>query len=60
MPNKKKDEKEFDASTNKFEVAKELGIPLTKGDNGDITARQAGAIGGHMKKVNAKKDKKVK
>lgn len=55
----KKKEEEFDASTNKFEVAKELGIPLKgEGENQNLTASQMGAIGGHMKGINAKKDKK--
>ena len=58
MPNKKKNEKELDASMNKFEVAKELGIPLSKEDNGDLTAREAGTLGAHMKKVYAKRDNK--
>ncbi|MBE1553367.1 alpha/beta-type small acid-soluble spore protein [Sporosarcina limicola] len=30
----------------KFEIAEELGIPLTKGYNGKLTAEQAGKIGG--------------
>ncbi|QTD41920.1 alpha/beta-type small acid-soluble spore protein [Sporosarcina sp. Te-1] len=30
----------------KYEIAKELGIPLSDNDNGDLTARQAGKIGG--------------
>ena len=30
----------------KYEIADELGIPLTKGYNGNITAEQAGKIGG--------------
>lgn len=30
----------------KFEIADELGIPLTKGYNGKITAEEAGKIGG--------------
>lgn len=30
----------------KFEVAEELGIPLVSGDNGELTTRQAGRIGG--------------
>ncbi len=34
----------------KFEVAEELDIPLIHGDNGDLTARQCGKIGGHMVK----------
>ncbi len=34
----------------KFEVADELDIPLTHGDNGDLTARECGKIGGNMVK----------
>jgi small acid-soluble spore protein D (minor alpha/beta-type SASP) len=30
----------------KFEVADELGIPLRRGYNGDLTSREAGRIGG--------------
>lgn len=32
----------------KFEVARELGIPLQPGYNGDLRTRLAGKIGGHM------------
>lgn len=32
----------------KFEVAQELGIPLNRGYNGDIRARDAGRIGGKI------------
>ncbi|PMC35322.1 alpha/beta hydrolase [Bacillus sp. UMB0899] len=32
----------------KFETAKELGIPLHKGNNGDLTSNQAGKIGGKL------------
>lgn len=32
----------------KQEVASELGVPLKEGDNGDLTSRQAGSIGGEM------------
>jgi len=32
----------------KFEIANELGINLKQGYNGDITAREAGYIGGNM------------
>lgn len=32
----------------KQEVASELGVPLKEGDNGDLTTRQAGSIGGEM------------
>jgi len=34
----------------KQEIASELGINLQKGNNGDLSARQAGAIGGQMVK----------
>ena len=34
----------------KYEVANELGVPLTDGYNGDLTSRQAGSIGGQMVK----------
>ncbi len=34
----------------KQEVATELGVPLKQGYNGDLTARQAGAVGGEMVK----------
>ena len=32
----------------KFEIADELGIPLSKENNGQITARNAGKIGGSI------------
>lgn len=32
----------------KYEVAEALHIPLHKGDNGDITAKDAGKIGGKI------------
>ena len=32
----------------KYEVAQELGIPLQRGYNGDLTSREAGRIGGHI------------
>ena len=34
----------------KFEVANEIGVPLKKGYNGDLTSRQAGSVGGQMVK----------
>ena len=34
----------------KLEAANEVGVNLTKGYNGDLTARQAGSIGGQMVK----------
>ena len=32
----------------KYEVASELGVPLTEGYNGDLTSKQNGSVGGHM------------
>ena len=34
----------------KQEVATELGVPLKQGYNGDLTAKQAGSVGGEMVK----------
>ena len=34
----------------KYEVADELGVPLSNGYNGDLTAKQNGSIGGYMEK----------
>ena len=34
----------------KYEVASELGVPLTDGYNGDLTSRQNGSVGGYMVK----------
>ena len=34
----------------KYEVASELGVPLKEGYNGDLTAKEAGSIGGEMVK----------
>ena len=34
----------------KFEIARELGINLKQGYNGDLPSRQAGSIGGYMVK----------
>lgn len=34
----------------KYEVANELGVPLTDGYNGNLTARQNGSVGGMMVK----------
>ncbi len=31
----------------KYEVASELGVPLTDGYNGDLTSRQNGSVGGY-------------
>ena len=32
----------------KYEVADELGVPLSNGYNGDLTAKQNGSVGGYM------------
>ena len=34
----------------KMEAANEVGVNLTQGYNGDLTARQAGSVGGQMVK----------
>ena len=34
----------------KFEVANELGAPLTDGYNGNLTSKQNGSVGGYMVK----------
>lgn len=34
----------------KMEVATEVGVTLNQGYNGDLTARQAGSVGGQMVK----------
>ena len=34
----------------KFEIARELGVNLKQGYNGDLPSRQAGSIGGYMVK----------
>ena len=36
--------------TFKYEVASELGVPLSDGYNGDLTSRQNGSVGGYMVK----------
>lgn len=34
----------------KFEIANELGVPLTDGYNGNLTSKQNGSVGGYMVK----------
>ena len=34
----------------KYEVADELGVPLSNGYNGDLTAKLNGSVGGYMVK----------
>ena len=35
----------------KYEVASELGVPLTDGYNGNLTSAQTGSVGGYMVKI---------
>ncbi|WP_409253783.1 small, acid-soluble spore protein, alpha/beta type [Bacillus sp. SCS-153A] len=37
-----------DPSTVKFEAAKEQGVPLSNGDNGELSSREAGKVGGKI------------
>lgn len=43
----------------KYEVADELGVPLSNGYNGDLTAKQNGSVGGYMvkKMIEAQEDR---
>ena len=34
----------------KFEIAREVGVNLKQGYNGDLTSREAGSVGGQMVK----------
>ena len=34
----------------KYEVASEIGVPMSDGYNGDLTSRQNGSVGGYMVK----------
>lgn len=44
----------------KYEVATELGVPLTDGYNGDLTSRQNGSVGGYMvKKMIEQQEKQM-
>lgn len=45
-----RDERSFQEAVDrvKFEVAREIGVPLREGYNGDLTTRQAGAVGGRI------------
>ncbi len=45
----------------KMEAANEVGVNLTNGYNGDLTARQAGSVGGQMvKKMIEKYENEIK
>lgn len=42
----------------KYEVANELGVPLTNGYNGNLTSKQNGSVGGYMvKKIDRRTGK---
>lgn len=43
----------------KFEVANEIGIPLKKGYNGDLTSAQNGYVGGYMVKKMIEKQEQM-
>lgn len=44
----------------KYEVAGELGVPLKKGYNGDLTSNQNGSVGGNMvKKMIQEQEKRM-
>ena len=45
----------------KMEAAKEVGVNLKQGYNGDLTSRQAGSVGGQMvKKMIMKQEEQMK
>ena len=52
MANRKKLVPEANTAMNnfKYETASEMGLNLKKGYNGEMTAKQAGSIGGNMVK----------
>ena len=44
----------------KYEVANELGVPLTNGYNGNMTSKQNGSVGGYMvKKMIEEQEKQM-
>ncbi|MFU0826877.1 MAG: Small acid-soluble spore protein [Lachnoclostridium sp.] len=44
----------------KYEVASEIGVPLKKGYNGDLTSYQNGSVGGMMvKKMIEEQEKRM-
>ena len=43
----------------KFEVANELGVPLTDGYNGNLTSKQNGSVGGYMVKKMIEQQEKM-
>ncbi len=42
----------------KYEIANEIGVPLKKGYNGDLTSYQNGSVGGYMVKKMIEEQKK--
>ncbi len=51
MPNSKNSNKNTTSFDNmKYEIAKEVGVTLKQGYNGDLAARDAGKIGGNIVK----------
>ena len=43
----------------KFEVANEIGVPLKKGYNGDLTSAENGYVGGYMVKKMIEKQEQM-
>ena len=43
----------------KFEVANEIGVPLKRGYNGDLTSAQNGFVGGYMVKKMIEQQEKM-
>ena len=43
----------------KFQVANEIGVPLKKGYNGDLTSAQNGYVGGYMVKKMIEKQEQM-
>ena len=43
----------------KFEVANEIGVPLKKGYNGDLTSAQNGYVGGYLVKKMIEKQEQM-
>ena len=43
----------------KYEVASEIGVPLKKGYNGDLTSAQNGYVGGYMVKKMIEAQEKI-
>ncbi|MBP3629264.1 MAG: alpha/beta-type small acid-soluble spore protein [Anaerotignum sp.] len=43
----------------KFEVANEIGVPLKRGYNGDLTSAQNGYVGGYMVKKMIEQQEKM-